>query len=496
MIVLASVPDVHAQLRGLGAPPSIGGIGAGPPAGLGLPRNDPPGVPSTGNLPPPLPSPSGSITDPVTGTLRDSTITNTLEGNTRLPSPKGIIDGAKSTAKGNLPKTGKQATKASRVPPPGERRFVANEVLLGLPSSLSEQALNGLAKRHRLTRLEAHRLNITGTTFHRWQITDGRSVADVVRALEADAGIRIAQPNYQFTLQQAAKAAVPDRVAQYSLTKLRVPEAHRLATGANVLVALIDNGVDTTHPEIAHAIAGSFDAIGAGEPPSLHGTAMAGAIVAQARLVGIAPTARILAIRAFAASPSGHHSTTLAILRGIDWAVARGARVINMSFAGPYDPEISNSLAAASRKGIVLVAAAGNAGPNAAPLYPAADPNVIAVTAVDDRDELFVRSVRGKHIALAAPGVDVVGPAPGGLYQVSTGTSVAAAHVSGIAALLIELRPRLTPRAVRNLLLSTARDLGAAGRDSQFGAGLADAYRAAAAVNAPAQASKQKSAAR
>jgi len=419
-----------------------------------------------------------------------------------LRTPGRVLDGAGDTVrgvKGALPKTkaAKQGlAKASRVPPPGERRFIANEVLLGLPSGLSERALDLLARRHRLTRVEAHRLNITGTTFHRWRITDRRSVADVVRALEADTSIRIAQPNYQFTLQQKARVAVPDRAAQYALTKLRVPEAHRFATGHNVLVAVIDSGIDTAHPEIAHAIAGSFDAVGIPEPPAAHGTAMAGAIAAQAKLMGISPSARILAVRAFTATPAGYQSTSFSILRGIDWAVGRGARVINMSFAGPYDPEIARSLAAASRKGVVLIAAAGNFGPQSPPLHPAADPHVIAVTAVDSQDRLFPHAVHGRHVALAAPGVEVVAPAPGRAYQLSTGTSIAAAHVSGIAALLIEQRPALTPRAVRNLLVSTARDLGAAGHDPQFGAGLADAYRATASVGAAARRPARTSAAR
>jgi subtilisin family serine protease len=91
---------------------------------------------------------------------------------------------------------------------------------------------------------------------------------------------------------------------------------------------------------------------------------------------------------------------------------------------------------------------------------------------------LFVQSNRGPYIALAAPGVDIVAPAPSGTYQFSTGTSVAAAQVSGIIALLLEAKPGLAPQAVRKALLSTARDLGPKGRDDQFGAGLADAYGA------------------
>jgi subtilisin family serine protease len=209
---------------------------------------------------------------------------------------------------------------------------------------------------------------------------------------------------------------------------------------------------------------------------------MAGAIVAHARLTGVSPSARILAVRAFASSGTSDESTSITLLRSIAWAVANGARVINMSFAGPRDPEISRALAAASKKGVVLVAAAGNAGPKSAPLYPAADPNVIAVTATDANDRLFSHANRGRQIAVAAPGVDILVPAPRGTYQMTTGTSVAAAQVSGIAALLLDLDPTLTPQALKAILLKTAHDLGPKGRDDQFGAGLADAYRAARSV--------------
>jgi subtilisin family serine protease len=126
----------------------------------------------------------------------------------------------------------------------------------------------------------------------------------------------------------------------------------------------------------------------------------------------------------------------------------------------------------------VLIAAAGNAGPKSPPLFPASDPNVIAVTATDADDKLFQGSNRGHHVAVAAPGVRLLLPIPGGNYDMITGTSFAAAHISGIAALILEREPALSPDSVRRVLLSTARDLGPAGRDKDFGAGLADAYEA------------------
>jgi subtilisin family serine protease len=251
-----------------------------------------------------------------------------------------------------------------------------------------------------------------------------------------------------------------------------------------VLVGVIDTGIDRLHPELAGAIAGTYDAIGAREPADAHGTAIAGAIIAHGRLIGAAPAARILAIRAFTTAGPDAEATTMTVVRSIEYAIAQGARVINMSFAGARDPVIGRSLAQARRKGIVLVAAAGNAGADSPPLYPAADPNVIAVSATDADDHLLDVANRGRQIALSAPGVDVLLPAPGGRYQIATGTSFAAAHVAGIAALMLAKSPQLGPEQVRAILTSTARDLGPKGRDDLFGAGLADAYKAvAAAVN-------------
>jgi subtilisin family serine protease len=126
----------------------------------------------------------------------------------------------------------------------------------------------------------------------------------------------------------------------------------------------------------------------------------------------------------------------------------------------------------------VLIAAAGNAGPNSPPLFPASDRNVIAVTATDMEDRLYTGAVRGNHIAVAAPGVEVLVPAPDGNYQFTTGTSVAAAHVSGVAALLLERNPKLTTKDVRRILTRTAKSLGPRERSRDFGAGLVNAYEA------------------
>jgi Subtilase family len=432
-------------------------------------------VTSTVDRVPPL----NSVTNSLMGSVRNAVSTATNPAlNPNTPLGNGIGQ--------NIAQRGR-----SGVPPAGERRFVPNEVVVGLASNIPQGALDALAQRHRLTAIESHDIPLVGTTYYRWRFTDGRSISDVIRALEADGVVRHAQPNYRFTLAQApipAPTPAPtasialDAGAQYASAKLRLSEAHRFATGEKVLVAVIDSAIDTSHPEIIDAVADRFDAIAPNGAANPHGTGMAGAIVARAKLMGVAPNVRLLAIRAFSGDGEKTEATTLSLLAGIDWAVAHGARVINMSFAGPNDPDIARGLAAARQKGVVLIAAAGNAGPKSPPLYPAADKNVIAVTAVDADNRLLSVAVRGKHVAVAAPGVDVLVPAPGRAYQLTTGTSVAAAEISGIAALLVELKPSISPDEVRKILQSTAVDLGPKGPDDQFGAGLADAERAVMAL--------------
>ena len=149
-----------------------------------------------------------------------------------------------------------------------------------------------------------------------------------------------------------------------------------------------------------------------------------------------------------------------------------------MSFAGPRDPALAQALQIAREKGILVIAAAGNNGPKSPPLYPGADRNVMAVTATDENDRLFNSANQGKYITVAAPGVDILVPAPDGAVQFTTGTSVATANVSGVAALLLAQKPSVTPEEIRAILVRTAKHLGSRGINPQFGAGLVDPLKA------------------
>lgn len=458
--------------------PSRGG-GDGAPRGNGN-RHHPPRGPivTSGNAP---------ITPVTTGILPAA------GGSSADLSASG---GSSSADNGAAATGGSSGSGRSGFLPPSarERRYVPNEVLLDIAAGVSSSQLDAIARRFRLTRVDVHPLRLLGRTIHRWRINDGTSVSAVIRALAGEARIVRAQPNYLFAQSgtELAEGSVAGDPAQYVVAKLHLLDAHRLATGDGVLVAVIDSGIDTTHPDLAGTVAASFDVLGPHEN-HFHGTAIAGAIAAHGRLLGVAPRVRLLAVRSLDASGQG---TSLSIADGIEWAVVRGARVLNMSFAGPQDPLLRQHLAAVHARGIVMVAAAGNEGPASAPLYPAADEHVIAVTATDADDHLYALANRGRYIALAAPGVEVLEPAPDDGVQLISGTSLAAAHVSGIAALILERAPMLRPEDVRSVLVRSVAALNIPDARGDCGAGLADALRAAESAPAATQAQARSEPAR
>jgi subtilisin family serine protease len=367
------------------------------------------------------------------------------------------------------------------IPPVGERRFVDTEMVCQWGPDMTQAHIEDIARQHNLEIVSVQRSVLTGGTLVRFRIGGNRAAPDVVRAMEAEQ--IISQPNYIYEAVQAEPAAASSTARsaeQYAATKLHLAEAHTIATGKGVTVAVIDSEIDNAHPELKQAIADKFDAVGTADKPHTHGTGMAGAIVAHDRLMGVAPDARTLAVHAFSTSAQqSPQATTQAIIAGLEWALNKGARVINMSFAGPYDPLLALAMKRASEKGAVLVAAVGNAGPNSPPLYPAADPRVIGVTAVDENDRLYDGANVGAQVAVAAPGVDIMVPAPAGAYQLTTGTSVAAAHVSGVAALLLEKHPEADAQTILEVLTSSATRLGNK-RDDKLGWGLVDPLAALA----------------
>lgn len=358
--------------------------------------------------------------------------------------------------------------------------FKAAEILLLIRGEEPDTVATGIAQGFNLVLEETLSFALLDTSrVYRFSIPDDRTVPTVVAAVSTAPGVGLVAPNtYYFLEGDAGSAALG---LQYALPKMRVPAAQAIANGRGMTVAVIDSGVDKSHPALKDADLTLLDVVKQGvEGPDMHGTAVTGIIAASGDLTGIAPGARVIAVRAFAPERLGMPAitTTDALMRSVDQAFSLGARIFNMSFAGGRNDFLIELIDAAYEKGAVFVAAAGNEGPGAPPVYPAAHDKVIAITATDESDALYESANRGGYVFAAAPGVDILAPVMDQGFDYLSGTSFAAAHVTGVIALLMERNPQLTAETVRSALVDSAQDLGETGLDTDFGAGLTDAYGA------------------
>jgi subtilisin family serine protease len=360
-----------------------------------------------------------------------------------------------------------ELARSENAPPVGETRFRKREVLFVVKPGQADTTAQDIALAFNLSRIAETDLLLIERRVHRYAIQDGRSVAIVVTALEGDARIEIAQPNYLYELAQEVAASTPS----FAATMIDLSAAHSLANGKGVKVAVVDSRIDVGHPALSGRIGASFVAVDReSAAPDAHGTAMAGAIAASRQVLGVAPAASLLAAEVFSRDELGiMNGNTYNILRGVDWAHGSGAAIQNLSFAGPRDPLLSRLIKAATEKGAIFVAAAGNEGPKSAPLYPAADENVVGTTAIDSKKRVYRKANRGDHILVAAPGVDVIAIAPGGKVALSTGTSIAAAQVSGMLALALEKTPDLGHGELAAKLESASQKLDLPSNVAKFG---------------------------
>ncbi len=237
-------------------------------------------------------------------------------------------------------------------------------------------------------------------------------------------------------------------------------------------IGMIDSDVDTTHPSLASARiqTRSFTPEGA-ELPDFHGTAIASIIVADAvGYKGLAPKAEVYAASVFENDRQrGEIASTVSLVRALDWLMSSGVDVVNVSLAGPPNRLLEAALGRAQEHGVLILAAAGNGGPVAQPMYPAAYDSVVAVTAVDAGGRVFRLANRGAYLDLAAPGVGLLHAKAGGGYTVSSGTSFAVPFAATAAARLRQLQPAAN---ALELLYDSAEDLGPPGRDEIYGYGL------------------------
>ena len=346
--------------------------------------------------------------------------------------------------------------------------FADSELLMTMRAGFGRIDAEAVAAGNDLTIVEAEAIGLIDTLVLRLRIDDGRSLDDIIALLGGDPRVAYIGRNRIFRSQGRTASKGP----QYALAQLGIPAAHALATGAGVTIAVIDTAADLDHPALASAsirTASLRDDAAASD----HATQIIGLIAAGGLMLGAAPEADILSLPAFIQDESGpgSSSTTMILLQALDRAEQAGASVLNMSFAGGEDRLLAAALDALEAAGAVLVAAAGNGGPGAAPAFPASHPAVIAVTAVDAAEGLYAMANRGAYVEIAAPGVDLLAPASGGAYSLATGTSHAAAYVSAAAALMLERFPGAGSLEIRAALQATAVDLGPPGLDHGYGAG-------------------------
>lgn len=308
---------------------------------------------------------------------------------------------------------------------------------------------------------------------------------------EAVAALLAKNPHLKFAerdmiVKADATADDPYFASAWHLPKIGAPAAWDVASGDGITIAILDTGVDSTHPDLAGKIvpgwnfydnnANTSDVYG-------HGTMVAGSAAAmsnnQIGITGVAIDAKIMPVRI--SDPAGYGSWSI-IASALTWSADNGAKVANISYSVSGSTTVQSAAQYMKNKGGLVVVSAGNSG---AEVITAASNTMLSVSATDSNDVLAGWSSYGAYVDLSAPGVGIWVTTNGGGYGTASGTSFASPVTAAVAAMMFSASPGLTPDNVENLLESTALDLGGAGWDKYYGYGRVDA---AAAVQAAAAA--------
>lgn len=371
-------------------------------------------------------------------------------------------------------------------PKPGD--YVPGQVLVKFKASASSTAVdsliraNGMNERDRVEELGARVMTV-----------GAGQEKDAVAKLKASDVVEYAELDY---LRHPHYAPDDPYYAgyQWNLPLIGMPAAWDISRGASsVIVADIDTGIDVNHPDRPTNLSTGYNYVSSNYDvydSQGHGTGTSGMIAAstnnQVGIASMAPGVRLVMYKEVDSNGSLPDS---AISAAITNAANNGAKVINMSFGGPfYSTTEQTAINYAWGKGVVLVASAGNCGVLSSECvqvneieYPAGFSNVLAVGATDSGDNVAYFSARNSTVKVSAPGQRVFSTIPGG-YASWDGTSFSAPHVSALAALIFSANPSLTNLQTGNIIVSTAKDLGPAGRDDGYGYGRIDAYAALAAA--------------
>jgi len=298
------------------------------------------------------------------------------------------------------------------------------------------------------------------------------NITKTIENLENDPAVQYIEPNYLMSIQSVND---PSYSEQWSLAKIGVEEIWSETMGnAGVVIAVLDTGIDFSHPDRPKNIVAGYDFINDDSDPQDdhgHGTFVSGLIAANTNnttgIAGICQNCSIMPVKVMNQNGIGTYAD---VANGIVWAADNGADIINLSIGGyAYSQILQDAVSYAQSKGVLIIAAGGNQGISS-PLYPAAYPNVIGVAATTQNDERWSGSNYGSYIDISAPGVSIYGLALGS-YRSQTGTSAAAPHIAGIAGLLMSKNQSLSPNLIAQQLYQNTVDLGTEGKDYSFGYG-------------------------
>jgi len=313
-----------------------------------------------------------------------------------------------------------------------------------------------------------------------------KSAANFIAELEEQPNVEAVEPDYVIT--RSATASDPHYTRQWYHQVVGIEDAWDVTTGSSeVVVAIIDDGLDINHQEFKNRIIAPYDVvldskleITAGE----HGTHIAGIIASSINNdyggAGIAPNIKIMPINVFDGENARHSD----VITAIDYAIKQGADIINLSLGGTDSSALFNeAIQRAHKAGLLIIAAAGNDGKNIYD-YPASYDHVIGVSATDKSDKIARYSNYGSTIDLAAPGTGIYSTLPYNTYGYMTGTSMATPIVAGVAALVWSINPSLTNEQIEQQLYRTSFDLGVEGKDRYYGYGRIEAKKAVAVIPA------------
>jgi subtilisin family serine protease len=325
------------------------------------------------------------------------------------------------------------------------------------PTPSVERILTQLAREHELERVDGWPIESLQVYCEVFAVPGDRPLADVIAALDADPRVELVQPMHLFDTQ-TTRYDDPYVELQSAAVQMDIEEAHQIATGRGVSIAIIDSAVDASHPDLRGRVRLTRDLVNERQHPrdgEVHGTAVAGIIASAANnregIVGVAPDVSIASLRAcWSVTPESiaAQCSTFSLARALEMALNLKPNVVNLSLSGPDDPLLSSLLDEVIARGIVVVAAQPEHG-DTIHIFPASHPKVLSAHSSLDA------SAAPSRYALGAPAIEVLTTTPGARYAFLTGNSLAAAHASGVVALLMEREPLLDVDRIAALLIDT-----------------------------------------